>query len=77
MPTYAGRKLSANAVVIENGVRDADDVLKEINAHGVSVVRIVKGADGSWAIVRIRATAASPPARRWRSAARCAARSIS
>lgn len=48
--SYAGRKLSSDAVLIENGVRDADHVLKEINAHGVAVVRIAKGADGSWSV---------------------------
>jgi secreted PhoX family phosphatase len=33
-----------------NGMRDADEVLAEINGHGCSVIRIRKGADGNWAI---------------------------
>ncbi len=38
--------------VNEDGSRDPDQVLKEINAHGVSVVHIKKQADGSWGVVR-------------------------
>lgn len=34
-----------------DGTRDDDDVLKEINAHGVSIYRTAKQADGSWAVV--------------------------
>lgn len=34
------------------GNRPADDVRKEIAAHGVSVFEIEKGADGQWGIVR-------------------------
>jgi hypothetical protein len=33
-----------------DGARDADEAMKEINAHGVSVVRIAKGADGRWSV---------------------------
>ncbi len=35
----------------EDGSRDADQVLKEMAAHGVSVVRVQRGVDGSWAPV--------------------------
>jgi secreted PhoX family phosphatase len=31
--------------------RDADEVLKELHAHGVSIVRVRKGEDGNWKIV--------------------------
>ncbi len=34
-----------------DGMREDDDVLKEIAAHGVSVMRVQKQADGTWAIV--------------------------
>jgi secreted PhoX family phosphatase len=33
------------------GARKADEVLKEINAHGVSIARIRKQASGDWAVV--------------------------
>jgi secreted PhoX family phosphatase len=33
-----------------NGARPADEVLKEMNAHGVSVVRIVKGVNNEWQV---------------------------
>jgi secreted PhoX family phosphatase len=32
--------------------RKADQVLKEVNCHGVSIARIRKGADGRWALER-------------------------
>lgn len=35
-----------------DGKRVADQVLKEINAHGVSIVRISKQANGTWAVQR-------------------------
>ena len=35
-----------------NARRDADQVLKELNAHGVAVARIQKGADGRWAVTK-------------------------
>jgi secreted PhoX family phosphatase len=47
---YAGQTVNADAVVITDGKRDTDEVLKEINAHGVSIVRIAKRADGTWAV---------------------------
>lgn len=47
---YAGLELGSNDVVVRDGVRDPDEVLKEINAHGVSVLRIARAADGTWQI---------------------------
>ncbi|MGQ4879382.1 PhoX family protein [Billgrantia sp. LNSP4103-1] len=35
----------------EDGSRDADQVRKEINAHGVTVVRVRQGDDGQWQVV--------------------------
>lgn len=47
-----GQKLNANAVpALVNGKRPADECLKELNAHGVSVVRIRKERNGQWAVV--------------------------
>ncbi len=34
-----------------DGTREADQVLKEMNAHGVSITHISRQADGSWGIV--------------------------
>ncbi|MGZ8996438.1 MAG: PhoX family protein [Rhodospirillales bacterium] len=48
---YAGRAVEEEGVVIENGVRNADEVLKELNAHGVTVVHVRRGQDGEWALV--------------------------
>ncbi|MFN4088342.1 MAG: PhoX family protein [Alphaproteobacteria bacterium] len=48
---YAGRELERHHVVVTDGVRDADEVLKELNAHGVTIARIARGTDGAWAIV--------------------------
>jgi len=49
---WKGQKLDNETVVFDaNGMRDADEVLAEINGHGCSVIRIRKGADGNWAIV--------------------------
>ncbi len=45
-----GGTFDRGGVRIVDGKRDADEVLKEINAHGVSVVRIARQADGTWAI---------------------------
>jgi hypothetical protein len=47
---YAGKAIDGDSVAIVEGRRDADEVMKEINAHGVSVVRIARGADGTWAV---------------------------
>ncbi|MES2145999.1 MAG: PhoX family phosphatase [Pseudomonadota bacterium] len=49
---WKGQALDGDMVVFAaDGSRDADEVLKEMNAHGVSVARIRRGADGQWAIV--------------------------
>lgn len=49
---WKGQKLDNETVVFDaNGMRDADEVLAEINGHGCTVIRIRKGADGNWAIV--------------------------
>lgn len=49
---WAGKTLDGDVVVFApDGSRDADEVLKEMNAHGVSVARVQRGADGQWAIV--------------------------
>jgi hypothetical protein len=49
---FRGQALDSGGVVFDDdGLRDADQVLKEINAHGVSVARIQRGADGAWAVV--------------------------
>ncbi len=45
-----GLRLGAGGFVLAEGRRDAGEVLKEINAHGVSVVRIRRGPDGVWAV---------------------------
>ncbi|HWW48571.1 MAG TPA: PhoX family phosphatase [Xanthobacteraceae bacterium] len=47
----AGLKLGAEDGYLIDGRRPADDVLKEMNAHGVSVVRIRREAGGRWAAV--------------------------
>jgi len=50
-----GQKLGSSAVPpLVNGKRPADECSKEINAHGVSVVRIRKGANGQWSVVQDR-----------------------
>jgi uncharacterized protein len=52
-PVAAGHPLGATQVPVrEDGQRDDEQVLKEQHAHGVSVVRIRKQADGSWQPVR-------------------------
>jgi secreted PhoX family phosphatase len=43
-----GKRLGANGYVLMNGRRAADEVLKELNAHGVSIVRIRRQASGAW-----------------------------
>lgn len=49
--TYRGEALSSGDVIWHDGGRDDDEVLKEINAHGVSVFRVQKQVGGDWAIV--------------------------
>ena len=62
--SWRGRQLADGAVRIEGDRREADEVLKEVNGHGVSVMRIQRGASGNWAIVpdprNRRITAATP-----------------
>jgi secreted PhoX family phosphatase len=48
----AKQVLDSNKTVVKDGKRDDDEVLKEVNAHGVSVVRIKKQASGQWAVER-------------------------
>ncbi len=49
---WKGLALDGDTVVLTaDGKRDDDEVLAEINGHGVSVMRIRRGADGPWAIV--------------------------
>jgi uncharacterized protein len=59
-----GHKLASNGFVLVDGRRPADEVRKEIAAHGVSVTRIRKGDDGRWRVVpdprNRRITAATP-----------------
>ena len=48
---WAGQALDGDMVVFDAaGTRDADDVLKEVNGHGCSVMRVTFGADG-WQVV--------------------------
>ncbi|MFN3146919.1 MAG: PhoX family protein [Paracoccaceae bacterium] len=50
---YKGMELRNRDVVYDaDGKRDDDEVLKEMNAHGISIYRTAKQADGSWAIVQ-------------------------
>ncbi len=45
-------KLHPNGATTVNGSRPAEEVRKEINAHGVSIAEYARGADGQWALVR-------------------------
>ncbi len=48
-----GQALDAGNVPLQaDGSRDSDQVLKELNAHGVSVVRIRQQNDGTWEVQR-------------------------
>ncbi|MFN5996315.1 MAG: PhoX family protein [Paracoccaceae bacterium] len=50
---WAGQTLDGDTVVFDaNGMRDDDEVLAEINAHGCSVARVTRGADGQWSVVQ-------------------------
>jgi secreted PhoX family phosphatase len=48
---YRGRSMRDSDFAIANDRRDADEVLKEINAHGVTIVRVRRGGDGNWSVV--------------------------
>jgi len=51
-PGYKGVAMSKSAVVYDgDDMRDDDEVRMEIAAHGISIYRTTKQADGSWAIV--------------------------
>jgi secreted PhoX family phosphatase len=60
----AGRPIGTDRMPVTGGKRPAEEVRKEINAHGVSVVRIRRGANGAWDVVadarNRRITAATP-----------------
>ncbi|PWS35845.1 Tat pathway signal protein [Falsiroseomonas bella] len=59
-----GMSVGNGRMPLTGGARDPEEVRKEINAHGVSIVRIAKGADGQWAVKADprsrRVTAATP-----------------
>ncbi len=47
-----GQSLSRSAVPVQaDGTRVADEILTEMNGHGVTIVRIAKQANGQWAVV--------------------------
>lgn len=46
-----GQAMSGSETPEHQGPRDPDLVLKEMNAHGVSIARIREGEDGQWRIV--------------------------
>ena len=48
--SFAGQTLDRDQVVLRAGARDKDEVLKEMNAHGVSIFRIQKNREGQWEI---------------------------
>ncbi len=49
---WAGQALDGDMVVFAaDGSRDAGEVLKEMNAHGCTVARVQRGADGQWSIL--------------------------
>lgn len=47
-----GQRLSRDAVPLKDGKRAADEVLKEMNGHGVAIARIRKQANGNWQLVQ-------------------------
>ncbi|MFN6953324.1 MAG: PhoX family protein [Acetobacteraceae bacterium] len=59
-----GLRIGAGRMPVPEGGRDPDQIRKEINAHGVSIVRIRKQANGEWQVVQDvrnrRITAATP-----------------
>ena len=46
----AGLSMGSGRMPLVDGARTAEEALKEINAHGVSIVRIAKAGDGRWAV---------------------------
>ena len=50
---FQGEALGSDDVIVDpvTNTRPADQVLKEMNAHGVTSVRVQKGANGQWAPV--------------------------
>ncbi len=49
----AGQAFDGDMVPMDaNGMRDDDEVLAELNAHGCTVARVQRGADGQWSIVQ-------------------------
>jgi len=62
--TAAGVAMGAGRMALVGGFRPEDEVRKEINAHGVSVVRVARQANGQWAVVNDprnrRVTSATP-----------------
>lgn len=64
-PGYKGQPISSRGVVYgADGRRDDDEVQMEIAAHGVSIYRTARQADGTWTIVpdpRNRRVTASTP----------------
>jgi len=45
-----GISVGSGRMPLVDNQRDADEALKEINAHGVSVVRVARGTNGQWAV---------------------------
>ena len=45
-----GMTLDSDGVPMMGEMRDADQVLKELNGHGVSIVRVRKQSNGTWAM---------------------------
>lgn len=49
--SHAGQSLSSGGVIVAgDGTRNTDEVLKEMNAHGISIVRVRKGMDNRWSV---------------------------
>lgn len=49
---WKGQAIDGDTVVLNaDGKRDDDEVMAEIAGHGVSVMRIQRGADGQWSIM--------------------------
>ncbi|NKE47964.1 PhoX family phosphatase [Roseomonas frigidaquae] len=59
-----GMSIGSGRMPVTDDRREAEEVQKEINAHGVSIVRVARQADGKWAVVADprsrRITAATP-----------------